>query len=156
MTIRSFLRSSSRAAVVALALGSAAFTAMPAQAAEPKMSFQLGIGTDGGVSGFEFGKKTFRPIRTCLTNSQVERGLERYGFDDADVVRNLGKNRVLVVAEWNSRYYSMNVNKCSGQVSNIDRLRRGIDYKPGRHHNGNSSQGGFGYQKDGFSFQFNF
>jgi hypothetical protein len=153
MTLSSLIKTSSRAAVVALALGSAAVTAMPAQAAEPKMSFQLGFSTDGNVSGFEHGKKKFKPINICLTNRQVERGIERYGFDDANVVRNLGKNRVMVIAKWHWRYYSMSVNKCNGQVSNIRELRKGRDYhpgKPGRPH------GGWGYEKDGFSFQFNF
>lgn len=153
MTILSTLKASGRAAVVALALGSAAVTAMPAQAAEPRLSFQLGIGTDGGVSGFEFGKKKFKPITFCLSNRQVERGIERYGFEDANVVRSLGNNRVLVVAEWNNRYYSMTVNKCSGKVSDIKRLRRGHDFfigKPGKPH------GGLGFEKDGFSFQLNF
>jgi hypothetical protein len=148
-----------RAALVALTLGTVAMTALPAQAAsEPSLNFQLGIGRDGGVMGFEFGNRgrggrDFSPIRTCLTNRQIERGLERYGFDDADVVRNTGRNRVLAVASWNGRYYSMTVNKCSGEVSNIKRLRRGFDYDDrGRGRPG----GNFGFEKDGFSFSFGF
>ena len=145
-----------RAAIVALTLGAASVTAMPAQAASsPSLSFQLGIGNDGGVMGFEFGtkKKGYFPIKKCLTNSQVERGLERYGFDDADVVKRLSSTRVLVIAQWDWRYYSMKVNKCSGEVYDIHRLKKNQDYFLG---NPGQPFGGFGYKKDGFSFQFNF
>lgn len=151
----STLKKSGRAALVALAMGAVSMTAMPVQAAsEPSFNFQLGIGNDGGVMGFELNnKKNFnkwKPIKKCLTDRQVERGLEWYGFDDADVVRKLTKNRVLVIAEWNNRFYSMRVNKCTGEVSDVKRLRKGFDFWDGPH------KGGFGYEKDGFSFQFNF
>ena len=153
----STLQKSGRAALVALAMGAVSMTAMPVQAAEPNFNFQLGIGNDGGVMGFELNKKNskkWKPIKKCLTNNQVERGLEWYGFDDADVVRRLSNTRVLVVAEWNNRYYSMTVNKCSGEVYNVKRLRRGHDFWDGPRKGG--PKGGFGYEKDGFSFQFNF
>jgi hypothetical protein len=155
----STLKKSGRAALVALAMGAVSMTAMPVQAAsEPSFNFQLGIGNDGGVMGFELNnKKNFnkwKPIKKCLTDRQVERGLEWYGFDDADVVRKLTKNRVLVIAEWNNRFYSMRVNKCTGEVSDVKRLRKGFDFWDGPHKGG--PKGGFGYEKDGFSFQFNF
>lgn len=157
----STLMKSGRAALVALTLGTAAMAAMPAQAAEPSFNFQLGIGDNGGVMGFDLGKnnndrnfRKWKPIRKCLTNGQVERGLEYYGFDDADVVRNISKSRVLVVAEWNRRFYSMSVDKCSGEVGNVKRLRKGYDFFDGPHKGG--PKGGMGFEKDGFSFQFNF
>ena len=100
-----------------LTLGAASLTAMPVQAASPSFNFQLGIGNDGGVMGFDGNQAPSGsfPIKKCLTNSQVERGLERYGFDDVDVVKKLSSSRVLVIAEWDYRYYSMTVNKCSGR-----------------------------------------
>jgi hypothetical protein len=153
----STFKKTGRAALVALTMGAVGMTAMPVQAAsEPSFNFQLGIGNDGGVLGFELNsknKKKYHPIKKCLSDRQVERGLEWYGFDDADVVRKLSSTRVLVVAEWNNRYYSMTVNKCSGEVYNVKRLRRGFDFYDGPH---KGPKNGFGYQKDGFSFQFNF
>lgn len=149
------LKNSGRAALFALTLGAVGMTAMPVQA-QPSLNFQLGIGNDGGVMGFELNNKNskkFKPIRKCLTDRQVERGLEWYGFDDADVVRKLSRNRVLVIAEWNNRYYSLQVNKCTGEVYNVKRLRKGFDFYDGP---GKGPKGGFGYEKDGFSFQFNF
>lgn len=151
------IKKSGRAVLVALAMGAVSMTAMPAQAAEPSFNFQLGIGNDGGVMGFELNnknRKKFQPIRKCLTNRQVERGLEWYGFDDADVVRKLSSSRVLVVAEWNNRFYSMTVNRCSGEVYNVKRLRRGHDFWDGPSKGPRGPQGGFGFEKDGFSFQF--
>lgn len=150
----STLKKSGRAALVALAMGAVSMTAMPVQAAEPSFNFQLGIGNNGGVFGFELNnknKKKYYPIKKCLTNSQVEHGLEWYGFDDADVVKKLSKSKVLVIAEWNNRYYSMTVNKCTGQVYNVKRLKKGFDF-----YDGDGPNGGFGFEKDGFSFQFGF
>ena len=153
----STLKTSGRAALVALAMGAVSMTAMPVQAAsEPSFSFQLGIGNNGGVMGFELNKKAkkgYYPIKKCLTNSQVESGLESYGFDDADVVRRLSSTRVLVVAEWNNRYYSLTVNKCTGEVYNVKRLKKGFDFYEGPH---KSPKNSFGFHKDGFSFQFGF
>lgn len=154
----STLKTSGRAALVALAMGAVSMTAMPVQAAsEPSFNFQLGIGDNGKVLGFELNNKKskkWKPIKRCLTNNQVENALEWYGFDDADVVRKLSSSRVLVIAEWNDRYYSMTVNKCTGEVYNVKRLRRGYDFWDGPRKSG--PQGGFGLEKDGFSFQFNF
>ena len=64
----SSLMKSGRAALVALTLGTAAIAAMPVQAAEPSFNFQLGIGDDGGVMGFELNNnkrdhRKWRPIR---------------------------------------------------------------------------------------------
>ena len=150
----STLKNSGRAALVALAMGAVGLTAMPVQAAsEPSFNFQLGIGNNGGVFGFELNnknKKKYFPIKKCLTNNQVENALEWYGFDSADVVKKLSSSKVLVIAEWHNRYYSMTVNKCTGEVYNVKKLKKGYDFwdgpkKPGL---------GFGYEKDGFSFQF--
>jgi len=156
----STLKKSGRAALVALAMGAVSMTAMPVQAAEPNFNFQLGIGNDGGVMGFELNnKKNFnkwKPIKKCLTDKQVERGLEWYGFDDADVVRKLSNSKVLVVAEWNNRYYSMTVNKCTGEVYNVKRLKKGYDFWDGPSKGPKGPKGGFGFEKDGFSFQFGF
>jgi hypothetical protein len=155
----STFKNSGRAVLVALVMGATAVTAMPVQAAEPNFNFQLGIGDNGGVMGFELNKKNnnfkkWKPIKKCLSNGQVENGLEWYGFDDADVVKNLGKNRVAVIAEWNNRFYSMTVDKCSGEVYNVKRLKKGYDFFDGPHKGG--PKGGMGFEKDGFSFQFNF
>lgn len=148
----STLKKSGRAALVALAMGAVSMTAMPVQAAEPNFNFQLGIGNNGGVFGFELNnknKKKYFPIKKCLTNSQVENALEWYGFDDADVVKKLSKSKVLVIAEWNNKYYSMTVNKCTGEVYNVKKLKKGFDF-----YDGDGPGVGFGYEKDGFSFQF--
>ena len=150
----STLKKSGRAALVALAMGAVGLTAMPVQAAEPNFNFQLGIGNNGGVFGFELNnknKKKYFPIKKCLTNNQVENALEWYGFDDANVVKKLSSSKVLVIAEWHNRYYSMTVNKCSGEVYNVKKLKKGFDFYDDGY---KGPKGGFGYEKDGFSFQF--
>ena len=139
MTFTAF-KSISRAALVALTLGAATMTAMPAQAQSgPSFSFQFGAGNDHGGMGFSFGNghnKKWQKYR-CATNWQIERGIERLGYRHADVVRNIGKNRVLVVAQKGHRDYVMKVNKCTGDIYDVKRLK---------HRRG----------QPGFSLQFNF
>lgn len=153
----STLKKSGRAALIALAMGAVGMTAMPVQAAEPSFNFQLGIGNDGGVMGFDLNNKKnynkYKKIKGCLSNNQVERGLEWYGYDEANVVKKLSSSKVLVIAEWHNKYYSMTVNKCTGEVYNVKKLKKGYDFYDGPH---KGPKNGIGFEKDGFSFQFGF
>lgn len=134
--ILSSVMKSSRAAIVALTLGATAFTALPvqAQSSNPTFNFQFGIqgGGDNFSYRFDNGK---RHKRECLTNNEVRRGLQRMGWDHIRFVDRRGI-RVKVVADWGRRTYAMTINKCTGRVTDIERLRR--PYFPG------------------FRFQFNF
>jgi len=123
---------SGRAAIVALTLGATAFTAMPAMAqsgGKPSFNFEFGIqgGGDNFSYRFDNGK---RHKRECLTNNEVRRGLQRMGWDDIRFVDRRGV-RVKVVAEWGRWTYAMDINKCTGRVTNIERLHR--PYFPGFH-----------------------
>jgi hypothetical protein len=134
----SSLKASGRAAVVALALGASVFTAAPAMAQPtPSFNFQFGIGSDGKPSvglGINSGRPDF-DIDECLTNRQIIRGLRDEGYRDIEIVSELRRNRVGVVARYGRNYYSMRVHRCTGEVDRIQRLR------------------GF---RPGLSFQFNF
>ncbi len=121
------LKRAGRALVIAAALGATGLATAPVQAAsQPSLSFQFGIGNDGSIITFgnDRAPRGSAPIKKCLTNRQIERGLERHGFDDADVIRNLSKTRVLVHAEWGRYDYNLKVNRCSGKVFDIERIRR--------------------------------
>lgn len=131
----STLKKSGRAAIVALTLGAASFTAMPAMA-QSGPTFQFEFGIQGGGNNFSYGFDRGRKFkRECLTNREVRRGLERRGWDDIRFVDRRGV-RVKVVADWGRRTYAMTINKCTGRVTDIERL-----YRPFR---------------PGFNFQFNF
>jgi hypothetical protein len=131
------LKTRGRAAVIALALGAASMTAMPAPAMAQNFSFDFGI--SGGESNFSFGigKGGVRIKRDCLTNNEIRRGLRRSGFEDIRFLDRRG-NRVSLIAEWDGdgRDYSMRVNRCTGRVSDIERVRR----------RGGGGNGGFGLQ----------
>ena len=124
-------KSSGRALVLAAALGGASIAMLPAPAmaqSSPSFNFQLGIGNDG--SGFSFGIDSNRRshsdrLRRCMSDRQVERGLRHYGFRDVEVLRNLRGSRVEVYGEYRRSGYIMKVNKCTGEVYDIERLRRG-------------------------------
>ena len=136
MTILSTVAKSGRAAIIAVTLGAAALSAVPAQAQSGNPSFNFQFGIQGGGDGFSYrfdNGKRFK--RECLTNNEVRRGLQRLGWDDIRFVDRRGV-RVKVVADWGRRTYAMDINKCTGRVTNIERLRS--SYKPG------------------FRFQFNF
>lgn len=120
----STLKSGGRAAIVAVALGAASLTAAPTTAMAQSFSFDFGI--SGGGSTFSFGVQDgVRIRRECLTNREIRRGLSRAGFDEVRIVSDSGR-WVRVIAEWsgNGRDYSMRVNRCTGKVTDIKRLRR--------------------------------
>lgn len=124
------LKTGSRAAVVALVLGASVFSAAPAFAqSQPSFNFQFGIGGDGRPS-FGVGVDSGRPIRpqVCYSDRQIVRALRDEGYRDVEIVRELPRNRVGVVAREGRAYYSMRVNRCTGEVDRIERIR---SYRPG-------------------------
>jgi hypothetical protein len=122
---------SGRAAMVALTLGATAFTAMPAMAQSGNPSFNFEFGIQGGGDNFSYGLERGKKFqRECLSTSEIRRALQRRGWDDVRFVDRRGI-RVKVVAEWGRWTYAMDINRCTGRVSNIERLRR--PYFPGFH-----------------------
>jgi len=141
---------SGRAALVALTLGGAALTAMPVQVAQAQdFSFRLGIGTGGDVLSFGSSRmRGFHPIRICLSDRQVVRGLRHFGLRNIDIVDHITRNRVLVQATYHGRLYQLKVNKCTGEVYDIRRIKKHKSY----------DDSGF-YDDDygtGFGFRFRF
>lgn len=120
------LKSGGRAAIVAMVLGAGALTFAPAPAMAQSFSFDFGI--QGGGNSFSFGlnDRGVRFRRDCLTNREIRRGLRRAGFEDIVFVGQSGR-WVRIIAEWdgNGRDYSMRVNRCTGRVTDIKRVRRG-------------------------------
>ena len=134
-TFLSTLKTSGRAAVLAVALGAASVTAMPAPAMAQSFNFEFGIGGGGNNFSFELNDRGRRIKRDCLTNNEIRRGLRRNGFSDISFVDRRG-NRVVVIADYGRRTYRLVINRCNGRVIDVERLRR----------RGN----------DGFGLQFNF
>ena len=124
-------KNAGRVAVIALALGAGSLSAMPAQAQEPATTFQLDLGAGGGNGSNEMGAQARRgggdrhhnDNRWCLTDRQIVRGLSRYGYDRVDVRRDIGRNRVEVRANYSRWTYSMRVDRCTGRVDHVQRLR---------------------------------
>ncbi len=157
MTImQSKFKTFTRAAVIAIALGTAAVSAAPAMAQEAPGAFSLqvpggqggsaetfGAPRHGGGSGGGWGANHGGGWNTrCLTNREVRQGIADYGFRRVEVTRELRRDRVEVLAQYGRWDYSMRVDKCTGEVDRIERLRRSNN---GGYNNGN-----------GFGFQFNF
>ncbi|HWA17992.1 MAG TPA: hypothetical protein VG757_03270 [Devosia sp.] len=138
MTMLHTIKTTGRAALVAVALGATAFTAMPVQAAEPSGSFSLQFGNGGGPKYFghgfgfgfgngngsiqlHFGDRDF--FNYCLTNRQIERGLDNRGFDRVRIVKS-GERKVIAVGKWGSRWYEMRVDRCTGKVDRVKRVNQ--------------------------------
>lgn len=131
-------------ALVAIGLAIVAFGVMPAQA-QPAINFNLDI--PGGQSGMALGISaggTGPSIHEsqddagtrCLTNREVRRGVENNGYERVEITDELPRERVAVRAMQGNWLYAMDVDKCSGAVERVQRVRR--------------VQGG------GFGLQFNF
>lgn len=129
MTVLNMLRQTGRAAVLAVVLAGTALSAVPVQAA-PLQGFSLDVKPQGGngkeLQQFkQFKKKDFGPndfFNWCLTDKQIRKGLQAYGFFDVHIVDHLGKNRVRVEAGYDEWYYSMRIHRCSGVVDKIKKL----------------------------------
>ena len=142
------------AGAVILAFGLAAAPAM-AQSGEPAAKFSLGIGNgqtelsiQGGggenAKGGGGGNNNFgggggggggNSFNLCLSNRDVIRGLSSYGFRRVEILDS-GRRSAEVVGRWGRTDYLMDVNKCTGEVDIIKRIRRG--------------------NNNGFGLQFNF
>lgn len=138
--ILNFVKNASRAAVVVLALGATAATAMPAQAQQqgngPAMTFQLDLGNGGRGDGptFDGQRGQGRVIvpdhgpnrgRYCLSDREIRRGLSWQGFDNVRVRGDIGRNRVEVTANYGRWLYSMRVDRCTGYVDRVRPVRPG-------------------------------
>jgi hypothetical protein len=142
--ILSTIKKSGRAAVIAVAIGAASVVAMPAMAqSAPSFNFSLGIGSGGesfsfgverdGRSGFRRGDR-----RYCLNDREIVRGLRAHGYYDVEITRDLRGSRVEVEARYGRSWYVLRVDRCTGSVQVIERVR---PLRPGR---------------PGFGLQFNF
>lgn len=127
------LKSKGRAAAIALALGATSIVGLPATPAMAQ-SFSFDFGISGGSETFSFGvgRGGRRVERECLRNNEIRRGLRGAGFYDIEI-GNSSRNRVRVLARWegNGNLYSMRVHRCSGRVTDIERVRRGGGGNPG-------------------------
>ena len=127
MSMLTTLKTTGRAAIIALAVGGTALVAMPAQAASPSFSFSFGVGNGfspapGGMK-FHFGDDNY--FDYCMTNRQIERSLRNYGFRDAQVVREGNKfNKVIAIGRKGGTWYQMRVDRCTGKVDRVTKLNR--------------------------------
>ncbi|MEO6394702.1 MAG: hypothetical protein ABIO40_02190 [Devosia sp.] len=125
MNMLNTIRTTGRAALVAVALGATAFTTMPAQAA-PQSSFSLSLNgggmqfNNGGNITLQFGNGDF--FNYCLTNNQIEKQLRAKGFKSVEVVKKLNNRKVLAIGRYNGVWYEMRVDRCTGKVDKVKKL----------------------------------
>lgn len=120
------LKTTGRAAVVALALGGVALSAMPAQAA-PQVGIQLGLGGfNGGSFGLYFGDGNGPSdnFDYCMTDRQVRRALANQGWNNVKIGDDYDDSRVIVVAQYHGTWYKLRVNRCTGKVDKVQRIKK--------------------------------
>lgn len=133
-SVSATFKNATRAAVLALALGSGAVAipafVAPVMAQEPVFNFQLDLGNGNGsvqfgTQGNRGGDRGWdRPGRRyCLDDRQIRRGIANHGFRDVEIRRDLGRDRVEVRASQRRWTYSMRVNRCTGEVDRIEAQR---------------------------------
>ena len=116
-----------RAAALAVALGAAAVTAMPAQAAGPYFSFGFGIGPDLYMHhDRDFHDRdhmrSFFPDFVCYTDFQVRRAIAHAGYDNVYLNAPMGRY-VQARASRGSHTYLITFDRCRGYIVNVERLR---------------------------------
>lgn len=136
LSLRSYAKSFSRLAVIAVAAGTIAVTALPAQAA-PQLGQSLNLGLEvtkpqAMQQHLQMKKKSgsFDDFFWCLTNKQIRKGLRKAGFDEIDFVKELKHHRVRVEAlyEDDGWVYSMRIDRCDGEVDQIKPLYEYDDF----------------------------
>lgn len=112
------IKTGGRAIAVAVGLASAVTMLPTAAYAQPDIQFRR-----GGVE-FGFGTGGFTIGISCLSRNEIRRGLRDADFEDIDF-RRFTSRRAVVRATWeeNDRRYEIDINRCSGEVTDIDRVR---------------------------------
>ena len=121
---RPMITKTARAAALAAALGAAAVTAMPAQAAGPYFSFGFGMGPGFYPHHDHFRNfyPGFYPGFVCYTDFQVRRAIARAGYYNVYLNAPMGRY-VQARATRGSRTYLITFDRCSGYIVNVQRLR---------------------------------
>jgi len=131
-----------RLAVTFMLIGLAGSFASAAFAqSEPSARFSLDAGnsvpgTDGaaqGPGGDNVGGADASSAGNCLPDPEIRRRLNRQGFNDAEIRRSLGVNLVEVRAVYGRWIYDMQVDRCTGQASQLQRIRRAMGGGLGLH-----------------------
>jgi hypothetical protein len=104
-----------RTAVIGLTLAGATLSAVPAQAQQFSFGFHIGNG------GYHNGPVVHD--RSCLSDRQVRRLLQRNGYDEIRFTDRRGRI-VQVRAERGRHDYRVTVDACRGRIIDVDRLRR--------------------------------
>jgi hypothetical protein len=137
MNLLSSLQSTIRVAAVGIVLAGVALTSLPAQAA-PQLGSALQLTApakpDAGQQTMQmkkFGADDYEDdYAWCLTNKQIRKGLRNADFDDIDFIKELKHHRVRVAAlyEDDGWYYSMRIDRCTGEVDQIKPLYEAEDF----------------------------
>ena len=107
-------------AAIAGAIALSGLAAVPAQAAT--FSFNVGTGvTHNGVE-LRFRNGHF-DNNYCLSNGEIRSQLRANGFRSVQIIRDLGRHKVLAVGRKGTHWYQLVVNSCTGEVDQ-QRIRR--------------------------------
>jgi hypothetical protein len=99
----------------------AMFAVLPSSAAEP--GFRLDFGGGSFSFGLPFAAGAAPASAACLADRDIRSGLNRHGWSDVRLRRDFGGGRVEVLARNQNWIYSMRLDRCSGEVDGIERLR---------------------------------
>jgi hypothetical protein len=131
------LHSIARAAALAVTIVGIAGTApaFAALALGGSLSLDFGVAPPAGDDQTQFkkfGGDEDEDDSWCyeLTNKQIRRGLRNAGFDDVDFIKDLQHDRVRVEAlfEEDGWVYSMRIDRCDGEVDQIEALYEAEDF----------------------------
>jgi hypothetical protein len=141
-TRRSILNSLSRIALAGATAGAIVLAVLPAQAAGPSLGSSLNLGLEVAAPQVQapgqqmqmkkFGYDDDDDDDWCadLSNKQIRKGLKKADFAEIDFVKELKHNRVRVEAlyEDDGWVYSMRIDRCYGEVDQIEALYEYDDF----------------------------
>ncbi|MCB1517539.1 MAG: hypothetical protein KDJ19_07995 [Hyphomicrobiaceae bacterium] len=108
-----------------VAIAGLGLAAVPAQAANLSFTFSFGTPNLQVYSTNQphvYVQQAPQPVRTCLTNREIIRGLKDQGYRDVEYVsENIYGHPIF--SFWSSGWvYQAQVDRCTGVVSNVERV----------------------------------
>ncbi len=121
--------SGKKGALAIAALVAALVFSVPASASS-SLTFQLNFGQN--TSGFGIFSNAHSPRpggvfqNSCMGNGQIKTGLRSQGFTNVRFVGERYSNQPQFSGVWNSWVYTMYVDRCTGNASNVQQVRPAV------------------------------
>lgn len=117
-----------------------AASAVPAQA-NPNISFSFSFGNGGYNGGYVQPRP---PVQRCMPNQRIINRLHNQGYDDVRFENEYYRGFPQFRARYGRWLYTLQVNRCTGEATVVNRVRPQVHHNPPQQHWNNRGPRPFG------------